>query len=102
MQKLKDLFAPVIEEKYVNKDFFQTTQIGRKIDLYTLDHFPSLKFSELVIFNVNEYEGSKNTFLDNNCKIRESLYSLHVENCPRISDLGTLKVYNGSSWIDLH
>ena len=92
MHKLRDFFAPVTEEKYVNKDFFQTTQIGRTIDLHTLDHFPSLKFSELVIFNVNEYEGSKNTSLDNNCKIRESLYSLHVENSPRISDLGTLKL----------
>ena len=51
-----------------------------------------MKFAEIAIFNVPEYEGSKNRSISNDCKIRASFYQLHQHKMPRVVDLGTLKL----------
>ena len=93
MIELHSYFKPLNPGIYAAKDRWETTQIGRLIDSYTADHFPELKFAEIAIFNIPEYEGSKNKLASPNCKIRASFYQLHQEKSPRIVDLGTLHRY---------
>ena len=92
MIEIQSYFNPVKSDIYANKDRWETTQIGRGIETYIDNHFPSLKFTEIAIFNIPEYKGSRNSISDYNCKIRELLYSLHFDNLPRIADLGVLKL----------
>ena len=90
MIELHSYFKPLNSGIYSIKDRWETTQIGRLIDSHTADYFPEVKFAEIAIFNVPEYEGSKNKSDSQDCKIRASLYELHKEKLPRIVDLGTL------------
>lgn len=92
MIELYSYFNPLNPGIYATKDRWETTQIGRLIDSHTADHFPEVKFAEIAIFNVPEYEGSKNTLASQDCKIRASFYQLHQEELPRIVDLGTLQL----------
>lgn len=92
MIELHSYFKPLNSGIYSVKDRWETTQIGRLIDSHTADHFPEVKFAEIAIFNVPEYEGSKNKSYSQDCKIRASLYELHKEKLPRIVDLGTLQL----------
>ena len=92
MIELHSYFKPLNPSIYAAKDRWGTTQIGRLIDSHTTDHFPEVKFAEIAIFNVPEYEGSKNISVNQDCKIRSSFYQLHQEKLPRIVDLGTLQL----------
>ena len=92
MIELNAYFNPLSPELYASKDSWGITQLGRLIDLHTEDSFPELKFAEIAIFNVAEYEGSKNISISDDCKIRASLYNLHHEKIPRVVDLGALKL----------
>lgn len=91
--ELRDYFTPLNPNLYSSKDRWETTQIGRLIDSHTPDYFPELKFAEIAIFNIAEFEGSKNRGDEiKDCKIRESLYKLHQTNFPRVVDLGFLNL----------
>ena len=91
MIDLKAHFLPIKSENY-SKSSCGVTQIGRLIDSHTEERFPELKFAEIAIFNIFEYEGSINKSISNYCKIRASLYQLHKEKIPRVVDLGSLKL----------
>ena len=92
MIELNNYFNPLNPELYSSKDSWGVTQIGCLIDFHTEISFPDLKFAEIAIFNIPEYEGSKNKFISNDCKIRASFYQLHQDKMPRVVDLGTLKL----------
>ena len=92
MQSIQSFFLPLNYSLYANIEKWETTQIGRTIDVYTESSFPDLKFAEIAIFNVPEYEGSKNSFTDSDCKIRAFFYSFHQSNLPKIVDLGVLQI----------
>ena len=83
-------FLPLNQGIYSLKERWETTQIGRLIESYTQDNFPSLDSVEIAIFNIKEYEGSKNLASEDNCKIRDALYRLHFDSIPRVVDLGEL------------
>ena len=92
MIELHSYFNPLNPGIYAEKDRWGITQVGRLIDSHTADHFPEVKFAEIAIFNVPEYDGSKNKVAGQDCKIRASFYQLHQEKLPRIVDLGTLQL----------
>ena len=92
MKPIQSYFNPVNSDLYADKNKWETTQIGRGIETHIEDFFPDVKFAEIAIFNVPEYEGSKNSASDSDCKIRASFYCFHHENLPRIADLGTLQL----------
>ena len=93
MIELRDYFKPLSSELYSSKERWETTQIGRLIGSHTPDYFPEVKFAELAIFNISEFEGSKNKAKEvKNCKVRESFYSLHQADFPRVVDLGFLQL----------
>ena len=93
MIELHSYFNPLNPGIYAEKDRWGITQVGRLIDSHTADHFPEVKFAEIAIFNVPEYEGSKNkTSSSADCKVRASLYAFHHENLPRIADLGVIQL----------
>jgi len=71
---------------------WESTQVGSLIDKHTKDHFPDLHSVELVIFNIKEYQGSKNNLDNNDCYIRSALYELHQEKLPKTVDLGELNL----------
>jgi len=60
MIELHSYFNPLNPGIYAEKDRWGITQVGRLIDSHTADHFPEVKFAEIAIFNVSEYDGSKN------------------------------------------
>ena len=92
MEHIYSYFKPVISDLYSDKNRWETTQIGREIDVHIKDVFPDLKFAEIANFNVPEYEGSRNSSSEFECKIRDSFYSFHHQNLPRIADLGTIQL----------
>ena len=92
MTTIQSYFNPVNSDFYADKSRWETTQIGRSIDTHTKDHFPDVKFAEIVVFNIPEYEGSKNSSSESDCKIRGLLYSFHHDNLPRVADLGILQL----------
>ena len=92
MLEINSYFKAVSSELYADKNRWETTQIGRGIDTHVNENFPNIKFAEIAIFNVPEYDGSKNSASDNNCKIRNYFYSFHHDNLPRIADLGVLQL----------
>ena len=92
MIDIQSYFTPLDSDLYTDKDRWEITQVGRGITTYIKGHFPNLKFTEIAIFNIPEYEGSKNSFSESNCKIRDLFYSLHFDSLPRISDLGVLNL----------
>ena len=60
MIELQSYFSPVSSALYADRNMWETNQVGRVIDVYVENHFPDVKFAEIAIFNVSEYEGSKN------------------------------------------
>ena len=92
MIELNSYFEHLNPESYASKDSWGVTQIGRLIDFHIEGKFPELKFAEIAIFNVPEYEGSKNRSISNDCKIRAFFFNLHQDKIPRLVDLGTLKI----------
>ena len=92
MIEINSYFKALNSEVYTSGENWNMTQIGSLIDFHTEDRFPELKFAEIAIFNVPEYEGSKNRSISNDCKIRASFYQLHQHKMPRVVDLGTLKL----------
>ena len=92
MIEIQSYFIPVNSVLYSDKNRWETTQVGREIDTHLEEQFPDVKFAEIAIFNVPEYEGSKNTASENDCKIRESFYSFHYDNLPRVADLGVMQL----------
>ena len=91
---LAKFFEPLNTAYFSVKEKWQSTQIGYLIESLTDIKFPDLSYCEIAIFNVNEYNGSSNEGTQDICKIRKNLYALHVENMPRIKDLGNLKLEN--------
>ena len=92
MKSIKSYFSPLSEDLYADKNRWETTQIGRQIETYTNNFFPDLKSAEIAFFNIPEYEGSKNSASETDCKIRPLFYSFHHESLPRIVDLGSLQL----------
>ncbi len=92
MKVIRPYFKPVNSDLYEDKDRWETTQIGRNIETHTQDSFPDVKFAEIAVFNIPEYEGSGNTLSETDCKIRALFYSFHHHNLPRVVDLGTLEL----------
>ena len=90
--ELNACFDPLDSEKYSLNDRWETTQIGRLIHKHTADFFPDLKFAELAIFNVPEYEGSSNNATFEDCRVRDAFYNLHKKKMPRVVDLGFLQL----------
>ena len=87
-------FTPLNSSLYSNKERWNHAQLGFQIDSHTIESFPKLDYSEIVIFNVPDYEGTDNINSEDDCKIRDSLYRLYFENSPKIADLGTLNLMN--------
>ena len=87
---IQSFFKPLNPDVYSTKDRWESTQIGRLIDSHVSDHFPDLSSSNIAIFNVSEYDGSKNESDNLDCKIRAALYDCHVDNFPSVADLGSL------------
>jgi arginase family enzyme len=92
MKQVFTSFNPVSVDLYADKDRWETTQIGRSIDTHITDSFPDLKFAEIAMFNVPEYEGSNNSASESDCNVRASFYSFHHDNLPKIADLGVLQL----------
>ena len=92
MKLIRPYFKPVNSDLYEDKDRWETTQIGRNIETHTKDFFPDVKFAEIAVFNILEYEGSGNTLSESDCKIRALFYSFHHHNLPRLVDLGILEL----------
>ena len=92
MKLIDSYFQPIVSDLYFDKNRWETTQIGRGVDMHTKGIFPDLKFAEIAIFSVPEYDGSRNSASEFDCKIRSSFYSLHHDNLPRIANLGTLQL----------
>ena len=61
MKCIKSYFSPLSKDLYADKNRWETTQIGRQIEIYTNNLFPDLIPAEIAIFNIPEYEGSKNS-----------------------------------------
>jgi len=59
MIELNAYFESLNFEVYASKDSWGITQVGRLIDFHSEGSFPEVKFAEIAIFNVPEYEGSK-------------------------------------------
>ena len=59
MIELNSYFKALNSELYTSGGNWNMTQIGSLIDFHSEDRFPELKFAEIAIFNVPEYEGSK-------------------------------------------
>ena len=57
MKPIQSYFNPVNSDLYADKNKWETTQIGRGIETHIEDFFPDVKFAEIAIFNVPEYEG---------------------------------------------
>lgn len=92
MIDIQSYFSPVSSESYSDKEKWETTQVGRGIGTHTEDSFPDVKFSEIAVFNISEYDGSKNSPSEADCKIRALFYSFHHQDLPRIVDLGVLRL----------
>ena len=92
MKLIRPYFKPVNSDLYEDKDRWETTQIGRNIETHIQDSFPDVKFAEIAVFNIPEYEGSGNTLSETDCKIRALFYSFHHHNLPRVVDLGVLEL----------
>jgi arginase family enzyme len=92
MKSIQSYFNPVDPILCSDKNIWETTQIGRLIKTHSEDFFPDLKYTEIAVFNVPEYEGSRNSASESACKIRALFYSFHYDNLPRITDLGTLQL----------
>ena len=92
MKLIRPYFKPVNSDLYEDKDRWETTQIGRNIETHIQDSFPDVKFAEIAVFNIPEYEGSGNTLSESDCKIRALFYSFHHHNLPRVVDLGVLEL----------
>jgi len=92
MIELNTYFTPLNAVLYSSKDIWSITEIGSLINFHTEGRFPELKFAEIAIFNVPEYEGSQNRSISNDCKVRASFYRLHQDKMPRVVDLGALKL----------
>ena len=92
MKSIQSYFSAVNSSLYRDKNRWETTQIGRGIETHAADLFPDLKFTEIAVFNVPEYDGSKNSASEVGCKIRELFYSFHYENLPKIADLGVFQL----------
>ncbi len=92
MKSIQPYFNPVNSDLYADKNRWETTQIGRGVETHVEDFFPDIKFAEIAIFNIPEYEGSKNSASESDCKIRACFYSFHHQNLPRIVDLGILQL----------
>ena len=91
MNNLSSYFIPLNHNSF-SAEKYQSTQIGSIIDSHIGDHFPSIESVEIAVLNISEYEGSNNSFSDNNCKIRDAFYNLHIEECPPIVDFGAIKL----------
>ena len=61
MNSIQSYFTPLNSDLYADKNKWETTQIGRGIETHIEDFFPKVKFAEIALFNVSEYEGSKNS-----------------------------------------
>ena len=92
MIELNAYFQPLSQGVYSAKNRWETTQLGNLIKLHTHDYFPELKFAEVAIFSIQEYDGSENSSTDGDCRIRQALYKLHFDNLPRVVDLGSLNL----------
>jgi len=92
MIELNTYFTPLNADLYSSKDIWSITEVGSLINFHTEGRFPELKFAEIAIFNVPEYEGSQNRSISNDCKVRASFYRLHQDKMPRVVDLGALKL----------
>ena len=69
MLPIQSYFNPVNSDIYADKSRWETTQIGRGIEAHTESFFPDVRFAEIAIFNIPEYEGSKNTASENISKL---------------------------------
>lgn len=92
MTELHSYFKPLNQGIYSIKDRWETTQIGRLIDSHTQDHFPNLEDVQIAIFNIQEYEGTKNSSSKTDCKVRDAFYRLHFDSFPKVVDFGILKL----------
>ena len=74
---LRSFFKPHASSFILKNKNWETTHIGRFIQIHSSDFFPQIKESKIALFNVPEYEGSQNNMNNENCKIRSFLYSFH-------------------------
>ncbi len=91
MTSIQQYFEPV-NDKYIDGNQWESTQVRNLIDIHFTASFPDLESKKIVIFHVLEYEGSDNEFIDNDCKIRDSFYSLHHYSFPATADLGNIQL----------
>ena len=73
MIELNSYFNPLSPEVYASKDSWGVTQLGSLIDFHTEISFPEVKFAEIAIFNISEYEGSKNRSISDGYKMIKQL-----------------------------
>ncbi len=92
MKELISYFEPLDSDVYSVRNNWSSSQIGRLIETHTSNSTPEVKYAEIAIFNVPEYEGSKNKFSRKRCKIRDLLYELNYIKLPRVVDLGVLRL----------
>ena len=89
---MSSLFTPLNPGLYTEKSRWNPSQIGFQIDSYVHGKFPDIDYSEIVMFNVPEYEGTDNSIEVSDCKVRDAFYRLYFDKIPKISDLGTIKL----------
>ena len=70
-------FTPLNSSLYSNKERWNHIQLGFQIDSHTIESFPKLNYSEIVIFNVPDYEGTDNINSEDDCKF-EILYTDYI------------------------
>ena len=59
MSSIQSHFTPLSSDPYTDKNRWETTQIGRVVEVHTEDFFPNLNSAEIAIFNIPEYEVSQ-------------------------------------------
>ena len=91
MDKLKGYFTPIDRRFFSQIQNLESTQLGLQIDFHTSDHFPNLQQKKIVLFSIQEYEGSKNN-ADNTYELRSALYKLHHEKSLDMADLGYINI----------
>tara|TARA_B100000900_G_scaffold287972_1_gene247008 strand:+ start:22256 stop:23413 length:1158 start_codon:yes stop_codon:yes gene_type:complete len=89
---LQSFFKPHKSSFFTENKNWETTHLGGQIKIHRQNFFPKIDKAKIAIFNVAEFEGSKNNICYDNCKIRGFLYSFHLKCSLNIVDLGYLSL----------
>ena len=89
---LQSFFKPHESSFLIENKNWETTHLGGFVKIHKKNFFPKVDKAKIAIFNIAEFEGSKNNISYDNCKIRGFLYSFHIKCNLNIVDLGYLNL----------